>query len=205
MRFSWIRLSSIVGMNARSVRGVPSGPGGASSLMYQRSSCTTMKGAGVFGTYPAGTYTATCRSNVWCCGGSVEPGPRPAPGAPARPPAASGSAGAAAGSVHAGVHGGGGAAAPGVMPAFGGTAGCPARPAPPARGAGTGAVGKILLSAEFIVNRITRPFGTLGFSVNAGSVTYGGAMRKLPRSASRRTGTSGGALAGRAHGAGGPG
>src|SRR5688572_6240086 len=52
------------------------------------------------------------------------------------------------------------------------------------------------LSAEFIVKRITRPFGTLGFSVNAGSGTYGGAMRKLPSTFSR-TGTSGGALAGR--------
>jgi hypothetical protein len=56
-----------------------------------------------------------------------------------------------------------------------------------------------LLSAEFIVNRITRPFGTSGFAVNAGSRTYGGAIRKLP-SRSSLTGTSGGALAGRAHG-----
>ena len=35
----------------------------------------------------------------------------------------------------------------------------------------TGAVGKILLSAEFIVKRMTRPFGTSGFTVNAGSAT----------------------------------
>ena len=47
---------------------------------------------------------------------------------------------------------------------------------------------------------MTRPFGTFGFSVNAGSGTYGGAIRKLP-SRSRRTGTSGGASAGRAQGA----
>jgi hypothetical protein len=62
-----------------------------------------------------------------------------------------------------------------------------------------GAVGKSLLSAELIVNRITRPFGTSGFGLNAGSRTYGGAIRKLP-SRSSRTGTSGGAFAGRAHG-----
>src|SRR5690349_24469914 len=47
-----------------------------------------------------------------------------------------------------------------------------------------------------MVKRMTRPFGTFAFSVNAGSGTYGGAMRELPSTPSR-TGTSGGALAGR--------
>ena len=46
------------------------------------------------------------------------------------------------------------------------------------------------------LNAIVGDAGTPGFSVNAGSATYGGAMRKLPF-ASSRTGTSGGALAGR--------
>ena len=35
----------------------------------------------------------------------------------------------------------------------------------------SGAVGKLLLSAEFMVKRMTRPFGTSAFAVKAGAAT----------------------------------
>ena len=54
---------------------------------------------------------------------------------------------------------------------LGGRTGSGRAAAPGRRRARPARSGKMRLSAEFIVKRMTRPFGTFGFSVNAGSGT----------------------------------